>query len=430
MEAEIRTANPKRRRSDSLQSSWYPYYAGYSETFARTALSSAEIPKDGWVLDPWNGSGTTTSSAISLGFNTYGYDLNPVMVLVAMARSLDPAEYPSLKPLSASICRSAKSAPEITQDDPLLAWLVPSSVAAARGIEYSIQKLLIDDRKYSPLRSRQIGEVSDLAAFFYIALFRTLRKILGSFLTSNPTWTKKPRSPQARVRPASQDVRSVFREELNEMLPQGQKIEPYTAPGQKVLAVASSDRLPLPAECVACVLASPPYCTRIDYAVATEIELAILGYSLDGEFDDLRRNLIGTTTVPKEYPSAPPQLGTTCLRFLDRLAEHPSKASSTYYLKNHLQYFHSIRASLAEISRVMRPKARCTLVVQDSFYKDLHNDLPKIFVEMAAHQHLELIKRQDFPLSRTMAGINPGANGYRKSFSATESVLSFTKRPA
>jgi hypothetical protein len=70
------------------------------------------------------------------------------------------------------------------------------------------------------------------------------------------------------------------------------------------------------------------------------------------------------------------------------------------------------------------------LVVQDSYYKNLHNDLPRIFVEMAARQKLTLIERRDFPLSRTMAGINPRVSDYRKSFSATESVLSFIKSSA
>jgi hypothetical protein len=68
------------------------------------------------------------------------------------------------------------------------------------------------------------------------------------------------------------------------------------------------------------------------------------------------------------------------------------------------------------------------LVVQDSYYKDLHNDLPTVFIEMAAQQKLELVGRRDFPLSRTMAGLNPRIKNYRQSRSALESVLSFVKR--
>ena len=61
--------------------------------------------------------------------------------------------------------------------------------------------------------------------------------------------------------------------------------------------------------------------------------------------------------------------------------------------------------------------------MQDSYYKDLHNDLPSIFTEMAALRGMQLRNRKDFTLTRTLAGINPGTKGYRRTFSAVESVL-------
>ena len=72
--------------------------------------------------------------------------------------------------------------------------------------------------------------------------------------------------------------------------------------GERVLQVASSEKLPLAEASVDIVLASPPYCTRIDYAVATSVELSLLGFVRDAGFRDLRRGLIGTTTVPKVAP--------------------------------------------------------------------------------------------------------------------------------
>lgn len=420
--------NPKRSQSDSFQSKWYRYYAGFSESFAKTALSSADLEENGWVLDPWNGSGTTSSSAVSLGINTYGFDLNPVMVIVAMARSLDPAEYPSLRPLAADICRKARRSFEIPGADPLSTWLAPSSVGSIRAVENSIQKLLVDELPCLNEGRRQVEHLSDLAAFFYVALFRVLRRILRPFLTSNPTWTKRPKDAKARLRPSGGDILAVFRAEIDKMIPQLTDVGRELGSKKKVIAVASSENLPLGPACIDFVLGSPPYCTRIDYAVSTSIELSLLGYSAGQQFEGLRRSLIGNTTVPKIPPSTTEELGPTCLQFLDRLARHPSKASPTYYLKNHLQYFYSIRASLAEIARVMKRDARCMLVVQDSYYKDLRNDLPTMFIEMAARQKLELVGRRDFPLSRTMAGLNPRIRDYRQLRSALESVLSFVKR--
>ena len=44
------------------------------------------------MLDPWNGSGTTTYAAAQLGHSSIWLDLNPVMVIVARARLLSPSE--------------------------------------------------------------------------------------------------------------------------------------------------------------------------------------------------------------------------------------------------------------------------------------------------------------------------------------------------
>lgn len=421
--------SPKLTGSQSLQSSWYRYYPGFSENFAREVLRSVSLNSGEWVLDPWNGSGTTTSTAVSLGLNARGYDLNPVMVLVAKARCLEPTEFFSLRPLASEIVRRSKGARDPLPNDPLLTWLHSSSVSVIRAIEAAVQRLLIDDHEYATLQVRRGDGVSDIAAFFYVAMFRTIREVLKPFFTSNPTWIKRPRAGRFRLRPSSATIRDTFRSVLSEMLPGRLDDCGSGARGKKVIGVASSECLPLLDQSVSCILASPPYCTRIDYAVATSPELALCGYGLDTEFDELRRRLIGTSTVPSAAPEVPQNLGRTCGDFLEALSMHCSKASSTYYYKNHVQYFRSIGNSLSEICRVLKKDGRCILVVQDSYYKDLHNDLPTIVTEMATLRGLQVTGRTNFVLSRTMAGVNPGTQEYRTSFSAVESVLTFEARP-
>jgi hypothetical protein len=349
------------------------------------------------------------------------------MVLVAKARDLDFAEYSSVKPLTAEIVRKARKEYDSDPLDPLLTWFVPNSASHFRSIDAGIQKLLVDATRYENLNRRGLQDVSDLAAFFYVALFRTLRRFLKPFLASNPTWVKKPKLQNSRLRPDGVAARAVFRSEVEHMLAHPAKREKGRGPGKKLLDVASSESLPLKDETIDFALSSPPYCTRIDYAVATSIELAALGQPLGPEFEALRRQLIGNTTVPKAEGTASKQLGPTCLEFLEKLSKHEAKASSTYYYKNHVQYFQSISKSLSELARVLKPKARCILVVQDSYYKDLHTDLPRMVVEMAKHFSLNLDEKLDFPLSHTMAGINPQVTKYRTSFVAVESVVILSK---
>ena len=146
---------------------------------------------------------------------------------------------------------------------------------------------------------------------------------------------------------------------------------------------------------VATVLTSPPYCTRIDYAISTAAELALLGVGTGEEFEKLRASLMGTATVPS-HASPSVFWGETCLGFIDRLVAHPSKASKGYYYKSHCQYFESLYTSISEIARVLRPSGKCAMVVQNSYYKDILNDLPQVCIEMAEHCGLQLTRSQRF----------------------------------
>jgi hypothetical protein len=47
-----RIENPKVRGGDSFSSTWYKFYPGFSESFVRSALLSAGLGEEDWVLDP------------------------------------------------------------------------------------------------------------------------------------------------------------------------------------------------------------------------------------------------------------------------------------------------------------------------------------------------------------------------------------------
>ena len=64
--------NPKVGASCDPVDSWYRYYAGYSAGFVEQALKEfAESAK--LVLDPWNGTGTTTVVAASKKVPAVGF---------------------------------------------------------------------------------------------------------------------------------------------------------------------------------------------------------------------------------------------------------------------------------------------------------------------------------------------------------------------
>ena len=380
------------------------------------------------IVDPWNGAGTTTQVAQELGLAARGYDLNPVMVVIAKARLLGSQVVPSHEVLSRHILRKAATyrAP-VLEPDPLAAWFTPGATEVLRAIERALQDLLIDDKGYRTIADRGgHASISSLAAFYYLALFRTVRGLLIAFQSSNPTWLKIPAKAANRIRPSRDTIATVFAKHVSEMaasLPAGSV--PATNDVGRIqveIDVADSRSLPIASETADAIIASPPYCTRIDYAVATRAELAVLGYTAEMS-RQLREQMIGTSTISGEPPMASPLWGRSCNTFLEAVRQHTSKASASYYWKNNIQYFASLYQSLGEIARVARPGSPCFLVAQDSYYKDVHNDLPTYLTEIAGSVGFLLRRRYDYPVKQTLAGLHRFRRNYRSSATATESVL-------
>ncbi|WP_287235504.1 DNA methyltransferase [Mesorhizobium sp.] len=431
--AGLNILSPKRNKR--LQSGWegfFPYYAGYPELFARELLRSAQLPDDAVVLDPWNGSGTTTYAANQLGLNSIGIDLNPVMIIVARARLLAPSEADHLRPLAANIMWHAHASPTtLADDDALLDWYNPATARFIRGIEQNIRRSLLGSMTRSP-DGINLDRISGTAATMYVALFAACRRLAAPFRSSNPTWLRMPKSDADRIDAPQTLIARYFADNVgglsdalvaqqDDLLRNGRR-----QPSQSEIALSNTTTMDFAAHSIDFVLTSPPYCTRIDYTAATRIELAVLSPLLKTTARSLGKQMIGSTQVPNDRIQVDPAWGATCVNFLEALKKHPSKASSGYYYRTHLDYFDKMSRSLARVSRALKPGARAIFVVQDSHYKELHNDLPTIITELCDSHGLRFEGRQNFRF-RSMSDINPGRKSYQRPAGATETVLCFAK---
>lgn len=423
---------PKRTAdSSATNSASYSYYAGYSLSFAERLIQHLPFDPDPIILDPWNGSGTTTFAAARNGFRSHGCDLNPVMVIVAKARLLRKSTAPSLHPIWKKIQSEIKSKPTDieTESDPLRDWFTSRSTANLRKIERAIQSHLVNTPADRGLKQLAIEDISDVASFFYVTLFRLIRDLTKKFRASNPTWLKRPKDEGEKISISLNELLKTVEQMLSDGIESVINESEYTdSVAETALSVCNSESLKINDNSIDLVLTSPPYCTRIDYAVATSAELALLGFQKNTDFANLRDSLMGTTTVPSVTPFISPILGKTCTSLLDKISDHSSVASKTYYLKSHIHYFLSLQKSIAEIHRVLRPQGIASFVVQDSVYKDIHNDLPAIVTEMGEMLGLSLFQRDDFTLGSSLSSINSRSRRYMaKHFKPTESVISFYK---
>jgi hypothetical protein len=429
--------SPKRRvLGAESRANWFRYYAGFSVGFVEDIISHLDLADGAILLDPWLGAGTTAEVATGKGFQLRGFDLNPAMLLVARARTVPTSVADQIPILTKRISRSYErrmknGAPSgRRENEPLEQWLQPASAAAFRVLEQSLEASILkrEPSSVAPLW-RRAGQAQPLVALFYVALFGSLRHFISEFQTSNPTWIKVS-SGGERIQLSSDRILRRFCEEIESLL-RAIKLETKVMPSvgvrASVIKQASSLQLPICSGSVDAAVSSPPYCTRIDYVRATLPELAVIGYPNGDVMRVLREQMIGTPTINKSQNNNGVTLGPICSRFLSAVEGHSSKASSTYYLKYYRQYFASVVTSLAEIDRVLKKSGQCVLVVQDSYYKEIQNDLPRIFIEMATQLGWTLKEEKPFHVNQTLAGVNPGVKPYRTTFHATEWALCFSK---
>lgn len=412
--------NPRIKTQDT----WYSYYAGFSTDFVNSVISKYDMSNDDLILDPWNGSGTTTTVAYERGIHAIGIDINPAIIAIAKSRLLRNISLNQVLKQCDEIVQVARYRIQesLDHDDMLLLWFSNEPAQIIRNIARSISD------NFGIRSGLQLEELTDergcLASFFYVALFCTAKHYLSESKSKNPTWTKTIKVESLDMDNFFSVYRAYLEKNIN-AIPRCSELQDHKS--KIIIEKGSSTSIQIHDCTVDYIVTSPPYCTRIDYAVTTKVELAILGLS-SPSFRILRDMMIGTTTVHcKEFPINR-EWGLEVKSLLSAINSHPSYASSSYYYKTYWQYFSSSYDSFCELNRVLKEDGHAIIVVQDSFYKELHVDLSKIFIEMASNLGWECEDLMHFKKMQSLSSINSKSHPNGQSSKRIETVLMFRKR--
>jgi hypothetical protein len=416
--SNVHTAKRGKRERSGVHD-WHGYYAGYAEQFVSDTLDVLGHPGD-IVLDPWNGSGTTTWVAQYKGYPSLGLELNPIMALHAQAKDLRiPERAEAIQQTARTIIEDAQTLSEsdLNVGDSLLEWVHPEPAHALVALRHAIEMRtglqstpgFLEDILIAQAKTRT--PPSTHRAFFLSALFQVLREV-GKFKKgSNPTWLVTDESASSTKRNTVFEhyhrvvKRMVY--DLDRGSMRTDKPNPYW------VMIGDSRAMDIRDNSIDLIITSPPYCTRIDYVVSTKPELLLMGYE-DDEVDGLRRENIGAPVIVDKSITMRPIWGSLCNAFLRGVKTHRSKASKSYYLPIYLQYFQDAERSLRDIKRVLKPEGRGAIVVQSSYYKELELPLGDIYVEMAQALglHAEIGRRE--VVRQHMAHINTRSSEYVK----------------
>jgi SAM-dependent methyltransferase len=366
---------------------WHPYYAGYSEGFVRSALAYLHCSNQTLVLDPWGGSGTTAMIAAQEGVPALSLDINPVMATFSAAKAASVLEQQAL--IRAYLQRpSSSTTTALHPDDPILRYFSQETAQEIRifldeipfiaSMEQDEVESLFDD--VVPDHSLLINPVY---AFCKAALFVTLRAFANKLRGSNPTWLVEP--DKASTIP-NQELHSTLVATAEAMLIDLASHHRTTTSAPFGVMCCDTRKIPLLDSSIDRIITSPPYLTRIDYAVSTSFELSLFG--ANSLVTHVRHNTMGAPVITGKKITQDERWGTIVNDFLSEVASHPTKAAKSYYWKNLVQYFSDMDRALEEIARVLKPGGSGLIVVQSSYFKDVEAKLGEMYVEMAERKGL------------------------------------------
>ncbi len=296
------------------------------------------------ICDPFGGCGTTLVEAKLANRTSFGFDINPVAVMIT--RTKITAVCPDtlskrLACLQSELEKSADATEEINlpqNSDRLLYWFGEATLKRLIQIKGLLRK----------------EENASVRRFFFCALSHVLKNCSYWLTTST-----KPQKDPDKV-PESPD--KVFLSHLSRMITRNadfheemQKFEP----GEPLAFMHKADaqHLPLPANCVDLVVTSPPYSTSYEYPDIHQLTALLFGFC--ETLNDFREGFIGCKTGNLQRDETPTNSKASKavgnLRTADtRLGD----AVNSYYVDmNHVYN---------EMHRVLRKGKRACIVIGDT----------------------------------------------------------------
>lgn len=347
--------------------------------FAEWALRELKLPAGGFIIDPWNGSGTTAAACARFGVSCQGYDINPVMVHLGRARVASGADFEEAEELISAVG-------EIVREDRLINLQTVGS---------AFQEL--------PVSNESAHSIAIAALFPYA------RGLLNVSKTKNPSWFKKGTtfdgvsinkdeffaSWKLLLRAIS--LWRSTREDFDGIVISTERGDSRKSLGRK--------------DAFDGFLTSPPYLTRLDYVQATLPEFLLLKeFDAVPNMQRLRRSMLGSPLTSERPTHSLDRLPSEIRELLNRIETHTSKASASYYHRFFSTYFVDLQASIRNIAKVLKRGALGCMVVQSSHYKEIKVDLAGAVISLGDEFGLRHHLTFEFNSRRSISLVNSRAH--------------------
>ncbi|MFW9914268.1 MAG: DNA methyltransferase [Candidatus Thorarchaeota archaeon] len=346
---------------------WFYYPTGFSVKLVYETLRSFGIRKNGTVLDPFVGSGTTCICTKSWGINSIGIEAHPFVFQMAKAKlnwdldlkAVRSAVHSFLNDLSLRITKKAD--PRIALDS------VPELLHRLYST-HALRSLLIARELLENLRKE------DYYFFFKVALATALRKVSQA----DTGWPYMlPKKKKASEKAPLEVLRELLNIQLTDLAYIQDKVDKNS--DTILLEGDARDLKRVDDDSISLAFTSPPYLNNFDYADRTRMETYFFGETESwGDITaKVRSKLIMSATTQIRRSDwelgdilddrIPEELQTRIYGTIKELSKRRlKKGGRKSYDILVGGYFSDMCQNLAEIFRVLKDDSNYILVLGDS----------------------------------------------------------------
>jgi DNA modification methylase len=356
----------------------HPYPAKFIPQIPHYLIKNLTKPGE-YILDPFCGSGTALVEASLLGRHSYGIDINPLGQLITEVKTT---------PIPISHRQFAKLVEKFK-------YAMKYYKGKALSIDFP-NKMHWFDKKVQLELEIILGSLEQLKLelpeaiykFFKVCVSSVVRKVANADPKISKPFVSKHMREKMKNGERNLDTFRYLEKIIDDYSQRVlaytnhmHDVEYYTGIMPKVTILKNSDArsIQLQDNTIDLIVTSPPYANAQEYLRSIKLELFWLGMVTDGELLHLKRQLVGTETIPAETYGKLQKFGIKDLdRALEKIYEVDPRRSYIVY-----KYFIDMKKSISENFRVLRPNKHFCILVGDNVIRKVPVYTHKYLVNIA-----------------------------------------------
>lgn len=340
--------------------SWFDIKEGYSTDLVKNVLLDLKINKDdGYIMDPFSGSGTTVLASSILGYQSIGIEVNPFLYYLSKIKSIN---YSNKFNLFLNRFKKLNIKRQILSEVPKL----------------SISKKLFKNQLNEILKIKNwIEKIKDnnCKKLFFCAYLCSLDK--ASYAKKDGNGLKYPKNK------IPQNFRDVFISNLEKFIEDTKKVKIKKKPllflGNNLKILSQNSFKQKYRNKIALCVFSPPYANCFDYTEVYKTELWFGDFVK--EYKDLRnlRNKTLSSHLNKTFAD---------VKILKEITPYINKIKTKKLWSNKIiimliNYFYEMDVLLSKLNTLICKNGKCVIVVGNSSYGNIAIPTDEILKKLA-----------------------------------------------